>query len=401
VLALMLSALLLSAVSALIHVYFWKRLVRDTLPAGRVRRIGGVTLAALAALVLLVLFPVHDSWLHDWLWLLLPGYVWLAVTIYLFLALVALEPLRLALSQRHRLHQPTADRAGTASGRPTSSLPSELRDPSRRLLLSRGVAVVATAAAAGLVGHGARSALGPPRIDRLHVPIHRLPRRMDGFRLAVVADIHLNPLAGRAHTERIVATINRLNPDLVALVGDLTEGTVERFGPAAAPLRNIVSRHGTFFVTGNHEYYVGVEQWLAELHDLGLHLMQNRRVEIDGLDLAGVNDPIATDLGYPGPDYHAALGDRDPYRPVVLMAHQPVQAREIAGYGVDLQVSGHTHGGQLAPFGLLTRLAQPVVNGLGEVDGTRVYVTNGAGFWGPPVRVGAPPEVGLLELRAS
>jgi len=118
------------------------------------------------------------------------------------------------------------------------------------------------------------------------------------------------------------------------------------------------------------------------------------------IDLAGVNDREGTGHGDP-PDYEAALGDRDPSRPVLLLAHQPVQAHEAARYGVDLQLSGHTHGGQVYPFDYLVRMQQPVVSGLSEVDGTLVYVTNGAGFWGPPMRVGADPDVTLLELRAA
>jgi predicted MPP superfamily phosphohydrolase len=223
---------------------------------------------------------------------------------------------------------------------------------------------------------------------------------MDGFRIAVVSDIHLGPLAGRAHAERVVAAVNRIDADLVAVVGDLVDGTVAELGPAAAPLRGIRSRHGTYFVTGNHEYYSGAEAWLAELPRLGMRVLANERVAVDGLDLAGVNDLTGGEMGEgQGPDFAAALGDRDTDRPVVLLAHQPVQAREAARYGVDLQLSGHTHGGQLVPFNLLVPLQQPVVAGLGEVDGVPVYVTSGAGFWGPPVRVGVPPQVSLVELR--
>jgi uncharacterized protein len=136
-----------------------------------------------------------------------------------------------------------------------------------------------------------------------------------------------------------------------------------------------------------------------------LRPLQNERVEILArggvLDLAGVNDPTGAELGSAqAPDFNRALGGRDTGRPVVLLAHQPIQAHEAARHGVDLQLSGHTHGGQMVPFNLLVGLQQPIVSGYGEVDGTKVYVTNGAGFWGPPVRVGAPPQVTLVELRA-
>jgi hypothetical protein len=131
---------------------------------------------------------------------------------------------------------------------------------------------------------------------------------------------------------------------------------------------------------------------------LGVRPLRNERVELGALDVAGVNDVAGVQFG-DGPDFPRTFAGRDPSRPVILLAHQPVQAHEAARYGVDLQVSGHTHGGQMVPFNLLVKLQQPVVSGLGRVDGVPVYVTNGAGFWGPPVRVGAPPQVTLIELR--
>lgn len=294
---------------------------------------------------------------------------------------------------------------GSAEPPAAAAVDEPEHDPSRRLLLARGAAIFAGLTAAGVTGYGVRSATGPPQLDRVQIPLAKLPRSMDGLRIATVSDIHLGPLRGREHTERIVAAINRLDADLVAVVGDLVDGSVAELGGAAAPLRDLRSRYGSFFVTGNHEYYSGVEEWVQEVDRLGLRVLQNTRLEIQArggvLDLAGVNDVTAAGTGLAAPpDYAAALADRDPSRPVVLLAHQPVAAREAAKFGVDLQLSGHTHGGQMVPFNLAVKLQQPVVSGLGEVDGTKVYVTNGAGFWGPPVRVGAPPQVTLVELRA-
>ena len=223
---------------------------------------------------------------------------------------------------------------------------------------------------------------------------------MDGTRLAVVSDIHLGPLTGTRHVGRIVDLINSVQADAVCIVGDLVDGSVAELGRFAAPLAGIESRYGAYFVTGNHEYYSGYRQWVDEVARLGVRPLRNERVEIAGLDLAGVNDLGGTAAGDP-PDFEKALGDRDRGRPVVLMAHQPLAAVRAAPFGVDLQVSGHTHGGQMAPFNVLVRLEQPVVSGFGKVDGVPVYVTNGAGFWGPPVRVGAPPQVTVIELRAT
>ncbi|SBT53156.1 hypothetical protein GA0070621_4689 [Micromonospora narathiwatensis] len=408
-------------VTGLIHVYLWKRLVRDTTGPGRWRRIGGFAVLLLALLVPITLAGTHAGMF----WLAWPGYLWLALMFYLLVLLLVLEvPMavaRLVSRRQARLAEPdtaapepalvgAGDSAGTTeppvehlAETPTAA-PAD-HDPSRRLLLARGAAIFAGLTAAGITGYGVRTAMGPPQLDRVRIPLAKLPRGMDGLRIATVSDIHLGPLRGRSHTERIVAMINRLDADLVAVVGDLVDGSVAELGEAAEPLRGLRSRYGSFFVTGNHEYYSGVEEWVREVDRLGLRVLQNERQEIHArggvLDLAGVNDVSATGTGLAAPaDYAAALGDRDPSRPVVLLAHQPVAVHEAAKFGVDLQLSGHTHGGQMAPFNLLVGLQQPVVSGLGEVDGTKVYVTNGAGFWGPPVRVGAPPQVTLVELRA-
>ncbi|MEV1145391.1 metallophosphoesterase [Micromonospora sp. NPDC049799] len=404
----------LGLITGLIHLYLWKRLVRDTTVPGRWRRIGGIT-----ALVLALLVPATMAGTQAGLyWLAWPGYLWLAVMFYLLVLLVALEiPMlvtRLVVRRRLIAAEPTTaapepalvGAAGPADPPATDAVSPADHDPDRRLLLARGAAIFAGLTATGLTGYGIRNALGPPELDRVRIPLAKLPRSMDGLRIATVSDIHLGPLRGRAHTERIVAAINRLDADIVAVVGDMVDGSVAELGPAAAPLRNLRSRYGSYFVTGNHEYYSGVEEWVREVDRLGLRVLQNRRVEIAArggvLDLAGVNDATAAGTGVAGPpDYAAALGDRDPSRPVVLLAHQPVAAFDAAKFGVDLQLSGHTHGGQMVPFNYLVKLQQPVVSGLGEVDGTKVYVTNGAGFWGPPVRVGANPQITLVELRSA
>ncbi|MGN9812366.1 metallophosphoesterase [Micromonospora sp. BQ11] len=404
----------LGLITGLIHLYLWKRLVRDTTAPGRRRRIGGIT-----ALVLALLVPATMAGTQAGLyWLAWPGYLWLAVMFYLLVLLVALEiPMlvaRLVVRRRLTAAEPTTaapepalvGAAGPADPPATGAVIPTDHDPDRRLLLARGAAIFAGLTATGLTGYGIRNALGPPELDRVRIPLAKLPRSMDGLRIATVSDIHLGPLRGRAHTERIVAAINRLDADIVAVVGDLVDGSVAELGSAAAPLRDLRSRYGSYFVTGNHEYYSGVEEWVQEVDRLGLRVLQNRRIEIAArggvLDLAGVNDATAAGTGVAGPpDYAAALGDRDPSRPVVLLAHQPVAAFDAAKFGVDLQLSGHTHGGQMVPFNYLVKLQQPVVSGLGEVDGTKVYVTNGAGFWGPPVRVGANPQITLVELRSA
>ncbi|WP_435869549.1 metallophosphoesterase [Actinoplanes xinjiangensis] len=430
----------------LIHYYLWKRLVRDPLRPGWGRRAGTIVAVVLCALVPLTLIGVRAGYFT---WLSWPGYLWVAVMFYLLVTLLVLEIPRLLLMRlwagsgrttgkspigtggepaligtagavggagagattatEAAVTTPTAadtpPRAGTDTPASTESAagdpsPTDRQGIERRLLLARGTAIFAGLTAAGITGYGVKTATSAPQIDRVQLPMAKLPRAMDGTRLAVVSDIHIGPLTGVNHAQRIVQVINSVNADLVCIVGDLVDGSVAELGRFAAPLGGIESRHGAFFVTGNHEYYSGAEEWINEVSRLGIRPLRNERVAINGLDLAGVNDLSGEEQG-DAPDFARALGDRDTARPVVLMAHQPVAAVEAAPYGVDLQVSGHTHGGQMAPFNLLVKLQQPVVSGFGEVDGVPVYVTNGAGFWGPPVRVGAPPQVTVIELRVA
>ncbi len=404
-------------VIGLVHFWLWKRLVRDTSRSRAVRRIGAVVFALLAALVPLTLTLIRGDHAR---WLAWPGYLWIGLLLYLILALLVMELVRLAVRLAWRR---TARRLGSPEAGPTpvgvqigqpkqtppaspaqaarNSAPEVQAGPpglDRRLVLARGTAITAGLAAAAITGYGVQTALGRPQLNRIQIPIAKLPRSLDGTRLAVVSDIHLGPLTGTHHAGRIVDMINSVDADIVCVVGDLVDGTVAELGRFAEPLRNIRSRRGAYFVTGNHEYYSGFQPWVDEVARLGVRPLRNERLELGGLDLAGVNDLNGTRYGDP-PDFARALGDRDPARPVVLMAHQPKAAFDAARYGVDLQVSGHTHGGQMVPFNLVVRLEQPIVSGFGRVDGVPVFVTNGAGFWGPPVRVGAPPQVTVIDLR--
>ncbi|MEV7812192.1 metallophosphoesterase [Streptomyces flaveolus] len=275
-----------------------------------------------------------------------------------------------------------------------------VQEPTRRLVVSRLLAGAVTTAAVATVGHGTYGVLRGPRVRRVTVPLAKLPRAANGFRIAVVSDIHLGPVLGRGFAQRVVDTVNATQPDLIAVVGDLVDGSVKNLGPAAAPLARLSARHGAYFVTGNHEYFSGAEQWIAEVRDLGLHPLQNARTELPYFDLAGVNDVQGESEGQ-GPDFAKALDDRDPARACVLLAHQPVQIHEAVRHGVDLQLSGHTHGGQLWPGSLLAAAANPTVAGLDRYGDTQLYVSRGAGAWGPPTRVGAPSDVTVIELAAT
>ena len=343
----------------------------------------------IALAVLLVTTLVYDS--EEPVWLAWAGYLWFGVVVYLVLALLVLEPVRLAL-RRWARRAPELD--------PEPEKPAM----DRRLFLARASAAAAGVTALGVTGIGAQTALSAPPVLRVPVGLRRMGAGLDGYRIAVVSDIHLGALLGRSHTERIVRMINETEPDLVAIVGDLVDGSVDQLGRAAEPLRDLVSRDGSFFVTGNHEYFSeDPPSWIRELDRLGVQSLQNESTRITrgtaAFDLAGVNDIGGARFDEP-PDFDRALAGTDPSSPTVLLAHQPVLVGESAARGVDLQLSGHTHGGQMWPFRYVVRMAQPALAGMSTHRDTQLYVTRGAGFWGPPVRVGAPPDITVLTLQA-
>ena len=224
--------LVLGSILALMHLYVWKRTVKDT-TRGRARLLASGLLVALLLLLIAALVVPRVAGVTASRWVAWPGYLWFGLLFYLVLALLVLEPVRLILRRRVGKDEPRADESPVAP-------PA----PDRRLFLARTAAVTAGAAAVGLTGFGAARALGAPDVLRVSVRMPRLHPAFDGFRIAVVSDIHLGPLLGRAHTERIVRMINETEPDLVAVVGDLVDGTVEELGPAAEPLQDLVSREG-------------------------------------------------------------------------------------------------------------------------------------------------------------
>ncbi len=401
----------------LLHGYLWWRLVRSTTVPGRLRRrltLVTVVLALLpaAAVLLRRALPFEAEAPLAW-----AGYSWLGIAFYLFLALLALEPVRLLLRLRDRRRAaarapapvpdpvPAGGPAPAADPDPAPE-PDRPLDPSRRLFVARGLAVTAGVVALGTAGTGAYLANSAPVVRRVPVTLPRLDPALDGLRIVTFSDGHLSATYGGRRFERVVETVNAQRPDVVAIVGDLVDGEVEELRGEAAPLADLVSEQGVYFVTGNHEYFVDTRAWLRHLPTLGIEVLRNERVAIRrggaSFDLAGIDDRTAASSGVPGhgADVEAALDGRDDSTPVVLLAHQPVQVEQAQAAGVDLQLSGHTHGGQLWPFDYAIRLDQPAVEGLSRHGDTQLYVTAGAGNWGPQMRVGARPEVTVIELRA-
>jgi uncharacterized protein len=221
-----------------------------------------------------------------------------------------------------------------------------------------------------------------------------------------LSDVHIGPTIDGAWLRGIVDRVNALEPDMVAITGDLVDGSVAELAAHVAPLADLRAKHGVYFVTGNHEYYSGVDAWIEELERLGVRVLRNERVEIgDGdavFDLAGIDDHRAKDFGRGhGADLEKATAGRDESRELVLLAHQPKQVVEAAKKGVGLQLSGHTHGGQIFPWGIFVWLDQRFVAGLDRLGDTQVYTSRGTGYWGPPMRVGAPAEITELCLYAE
>jgi len=275
-------------------------------------------------------------------------------------------------------------------------------------------AVPLAATATSLIGFvNARRTAGVKRVD---VPIAGLPPALEGFTIAQLSDIHVGPTIKRGYIHRIVEAVNKLGADVVAITGDLVDGSVPELRDHIAPLGGLRARHGTYVVTGNHEYYAGASAWIVELRRIGLRVLLNEHVVLrqdtpgrstgdsDALVLAGVTDFTAGhfDAAHESDPEGALAGAPTGSTTRVLLAHQPRTAPAAAAAGYQLQLSGHTHGGQFFPWNLFVPMQQPFTAGLHRLRDMWVYVSRGTGYWGPPKRFGAPSEITLLRLvRAS
>jgi predicted MPP superfamily phosphohydrolase len=282
---------------------------------------------------------------------------------------------------------------------------SDLAVPVRAI--TRGTAVAVPLLTALITALGYVNARRVARVRHVDVPSAALPAALHGFTIAQITDLHIGPTIGRDYIEAVVAAVNGLDADLVAITGDLVDGSVRQLAAHTEPLARLASRHGTFFVTGNHEYYSGVRPWMAELRRLGLTVLVNEHVVLEHegalLVIAGVTDYGAHhfDPAHRSDPRAAAAGAPEGAGARVLLAHQPRSALVAADAGFHLQLSGHTHGGQFLPWNFFVRFQQPFTAGLERLGRLWVYTSRGTGYWGPPKRFGAPSEITRLRLIAA
>lgn len=361
---------------ALLHLYIGMRLVPAMAPGAVGMGVGVVLLAASALLVLTGLFSsalkrVRWSEQLTWAGLLSMGY---------FSSLLVLTVLRdVALMVAAVFGAGSADiERASAIGVP---------------LLAFAVTLI-----------GFINARRVARVVEVEVPIAGLPAVFEGYSIVQISDIHVGPTIKRGYLNAIVTKVNGLNPDAIAITGDLVDGSVQRLGMHTAPLERLSARDGAFFVTGNHEYYSGAAEWIAEMRRLGLIVLLNEHVilERDGeaLLIAGVTDFMAHhfDESHRSDPHAAAAGAPANVKVRVLLAHQPRSADAAADAGFHLQLSGHTHGGQFFPWNLFVPLQQPFTAGLNRLRSLWVYTSRGTGYWGPPKRFGAPSEITRVRL---
>jgi uncharacterized protein len=380
------------------HYYLWARLARDTGLPDPWRRAIAVALALAAFAIPAGLAVARRLSFRETRGLVAVLFTWMGAAFLAFAALVAADLVRLAMA---------AVRAVAALG--GSAAPD---DPARRVFVARTLAAGALAAAGASTAASVRSAVGVPRVNEVPVRLARLPPALSGLTLAQISDLHVGPTIGEKHVRRVVDMTNALRPDAIVITGDLVDGRVAELRAATEHLARLRARYGVYFVTGNHDFYSGVRPWLAEIARYGIRPLRSERVAIGdrgpggaSIDLAGVDDwSTARAANGRWPALDAALAGRDPDRSLVLLAHQPRGVPEAVRGGVELQVSGHTHGGQIFPWTLVVSAVYPYCKGLyrhreGGAEG-QVFVSCGTGYWGPPMRLGAPAEVTKIVLTS-
>jgi predicted MPP superfamily phosphohydrolase len=371
------------------HWYLAQRLVLDAGLSPGLER--GLVWAIVACAATLILQPIGERTLKPPLSRVIawPASLWMGLFFYLFL-LAAFSDGLLFLGSLFGAETVQAAEAGTQA--PAGGLGG---------VRAAAVAVLALA----FVALGMRGWRGGPVLAPVEIFLPRWPAALDGFRIVQISDIHIGPLLDRRFAAELTERVNALDPDLVAVTGDLVDGSVSKLRDEVEPFGGLRARHGVFFVTGNHDHYSGADGWSARMQELGMRVLRNERVTVQceggAFELAGVDDHRSGYETFGGEDLDKALAGLSGELPVVLLAHDPSTFKKACRMGIDLQLSGHTHGGQIWPFEYFVRLAIPFVAGLYQRGDAQVYVSRGTGFWGPPMRLGAPAEITEIRIRSG
>ncbi|MBM4333315.1 MAG: hypothetical protein FJ117_19200 [Deltaproteobacteria bacterium] len=363
------------------HYYLYSWFVRMTEPTQRLRRIVG-----LVFILLVISFPVarvlarydFNSFSYH---LTLISSIWMGLALYFFLVALASDLVLAACK----------------------IFPFKPRFSAGQSVLYRRVLVACISAAVFMIGGYALGEARNLRVTRLEIPLPGLAPEMDGFSIVQVTDIHYGMLTKNDKLSKIVDRINELKADIVVITGDLVDEGVSHMEEMAIPLARLKSRQGVFAVTGNHEYYAGVDRAVDNMKKAGVKVLRNEKAILPGgLQLLGIDDPTGSRrAGNPLPDFDRLLLQLDSKKPAILLYHQPIQFEKAASSGIGLQLSGHTHGGQLYPIIFISRMIYPRTPGLHRIGESHLYVSRGAGTWGPPMRLGSPPELVYIILRVK
>ena len=279
-------------------------------------------------------------------------------------------------------------------------------DADKREFLEKSLSIGILTLVGPATAYGFYSARKGPTIINQNIYLKNLPDSFENFTIAQISDLHVGPTIKKPYVEKVVNQISNLNPDLIAITGDMVDGSIDYLRKDLEPLSQVVASHGTYFVTGNHEYYSGAKRWLDETDRMGFTNLvnENRLITINdqSIALAGVNDYRAHQI-IPShrSNPQAALKGINSEKVKILLAHQPSSIFQANEAGFDLQISGHTHGGQFWPFTYPTKKANPYLSGLHNHNGTQIYVNSGTGYWGPPLRLGVTAEITLFKLKKS